>query len=79
MATHQCIASIKTPYIHQRGFSGHRLGKTRFSHNHTLQVTDRSAGLDLTRPNRHNAPVSVPDLFLPDRGKEHTSNGITSR
>jgi hypothetical protein len=54
MATQRCIASIKTPYIHQHGFPGHRLGKTRFSHNHRLRVTDGSAGLDLTRPNRHN-------------------------
>jgi hypothetical protein len=37
-----------------------------------LQSTDGSAGLDLTRPNHHNALASVLDLFIPDRGKEHT-------
>jgi hypothetical protein len=63
MATQRCIASIKTPYIHQHGFPGHRLGKTRFSHNHRLRVTDGSAGLDLTRPNRHN------DMLRPYVGK----------
>jgi hypothetical protein len=46
--------------------------QTRNSRNHMLQFTDGSAGLDLTRPNHHNAPTSVPDLFIPDRGKEHT-------
>jgi hypothetical protein len=66
MATQRCIASIKTPYIHQRDFPGHRLGKTRFSHNHKLRVTDESAGLDLTRPNRHTpfGTVRIPRKSL---------------